>query len=177
MAFGFKSSFSFTGHALDPLLVTVTLYYNIFDFHIIGNESPRMVLERSACSSLLSNTSVVLLDAENAWSLCGAAIRYRPNGDYVFCPSCRQPLDFKQLSHNGQAAVFRCHKIEHPNTVSQYQKVPLLQSDHSRIVVGGLKDRCRYILARSAVWPSPDHIYTHSYVQQQDFVRRISNSL
>jgi len=147
-AFGFNSCFSFTGHALDPLLVAVTLYYNILDFHIIGNESPRMALERSACSSLLSNTSVVLLDGENGWLLSGAAIRYRPNGEYVSCTACCQPFSFKKLAPDGQAAVFRCRQVEHPNNVPRYQKIPLLQSDHSRTVVGGLNDRCRYILTR-----------------------------
>lgn len=45
-------------------------------------------------------------------------------------------------------AIFKCHEIEHKGK-SRYQAVPLLQSDGSTTVVGGLRDRCRYIIRRS----------------------------
>ena len=140
--------FSFTGYALDPLLVAVALYYNILDFYVIGNETPRKALERSVCVSLLSNTSVVLLSAGDALLLCGAAIRHRPNGRYVSCPTCHQPARYRQLLAGGQAAVFKCHVVEHSGG-SRYHSIPLLQSDEATTVVGGPGDRCRYIVARS----------------------------
>jgi hypothetical protein len=43
--YGFKTTFSFTGYSLDPLLVAVTLLYNVLDFQIVGNELPQKVLE------------------------------------------------------------------------------------------------------------------------------------
>ena len=146
------------------------LYYNIVDFHIVGNESPRQALERSVCPSLLSNTSVILLEGRQAFSLCGAAIRYRPNGEYVSCLSaaCREPPGYRRLTHQGNSVIYRCREIEHPSSVPQYQTLPLVQSDDSRTVVGTLNDRCRYILTRSAVLLPLCSIHPHPL--QQAFV-------
>jgi hypothetical protein len=149
-ASGFKSCFSFTGHALDPLLATVALYYNIFDYHLIGDEPPRKVLERSASTSLLCNTSVVLLDAEDAFLLCGAAIRYQPNGSSVACSACRQVLGYRKMLAGGTAVLYKCHHIEHPNDVSRYKALRLLQPDHATTIGGGANAQCRYLVTRSA---------------------------
>lgn len=147
-AFGFDSSLSFTGYALDPLLIAVALYYHVFDFHVMGNETLLKALERSVCVSLLTNTSVVLLRGDDAVLLCGAAIRYRPNGRYVSCDTCHQPVGYRKMIRDGRTALYKCPEIEHKGK-SRYRAVPLLQSDGMTTVVGGLRERCRYIIIRS----------------------------
>jgi hypothetical protein len=115
------------------------------------------VLERSASCLLLSTTSVILLDANGAFSLCGAALRYRPNGDHVLCPMCHQSVAYRKLVGNGCAVLFKCRAVEHPSDVSRHQTVHLLQSDDTRTVVGGVNARCRYIITRSVYLLSPSH--------------------
>ena len=78
--------------------------------------------------------------------LCGAAVRYRPNGSYISCLTCLQPADYRKILKGRQTAVYRCRETEHKE--SRYQAVTLLQSDETRTVVGGLNDQCRYIATR-----------------------------
>jgi hypothetical protein len=147
---GFKTSLSFTGRSLDPLLVAVTLYYNILDFHIVGNELARKAVERSACCSLLSNTSVIVLNRQDSFSLCGASIRYRPNGEHIYCSACTpsQLAGYHKKKDGGRAVIYKCRNDDHPKAIKRCQVVHLFESDETRVVVGGFKARCRYIVTR-----------------------------
>lgn len=115
---------------------------------MVGNEPALKALERSASSSLLSNTSVVILNAEGGFSMCGAAIRYRPNGEYPYCAACSQISAYHKVTHDGKAVIFRCRVDDHPMTAARCQVVPLLESDEIRTVVGGVKAHCRYIVTK-----------------------------
>ena len=108
------------------------------------------MLERSASNLLLSNTSVVLLEADDALFLCGAAIRYRPNGSLVACSACRQGLGYRKMIAGETAVKYRCNQIEHPPDISRYKQVRLLKPDCTTTIGGGLNAHCRYIVTRSA---------------------------
>lgn len=108
------------------------------------------MLERSASNLLLSNTSVILLEADDAFILCGAAIRYRPNGSYVACSVCRQALGYRKMIAGETTVKYRCNQMEHPPDISRYKQVHLLKPDHTTTIGGGLNARCRYIVTRSA---------------------------
>jgi hypothetical protein len=80
---GFKSIYCLSGTKVNPNLVVSSLFYNVLDFHVVGNESPQSALERSASPSLLSHTSLILWVNGALFCLRGAALRYRPNGEMI----------------------------------------------------------------------------------------------
>jgi hypothetical protein len=143
---GFQTAICFTGRSLDPLLVAATLYYNVLDFHIIGTEPIRKAVERSACCSLLFNTSLIILNSDDSFSLCNASIRFRPNGELICCSACAQPSEYYKQAHG--TVIFRCRNDAHPKTINRCQDVRLLQSDEARVVVGSSRAPCRYIVTK-----------------------------
>lgn len=123
------------------------LFYNVLDFHVIGNETARSALMRSANPSILSNTSLVLLVDGAIFNLCGAALRYRPNGEWIQCPSCQQPPGFRKIVNmkgGGKGALFRC-----TTCVKNFWWVEaLLTSDERTQFFGDLNDLCRFMVTR-----------------------------
>ena len=93
---------------------------------------------------------MVLLEADEALFLCGAAIRYRPNGSHVACSACRQALGYRKMIAGETTVMYRCNQIEHPPDISRYKQVRLLKPDCTTTIGGGgLNARCRYIVTRS----------------------------
>ncbi|KAF8718441.1 hypothetical protein AX14_011835, partial [Amanita brunnescens Koide BX004] len=143
--YGFKSVFAPTGTSVDPLLVATNLFYNVIDFHIIGNESTRKSLERSACVPLLSIASVMMWSSGRLYRLCGASLRFRPNGTPVFCPTCGRCADYFKLLKDGKTVIFRCKSGLHPGNNTRFA-IALLQPNDKIAIVGGAQARCRYIV-------------------------------
>ena len=133
---------------MDPLLAAKSYFYNIIEFHVIGDEALDKVLERCATSELLSNTPLIGWTGGVTFTLCGAALRYRPNGVPVLCTECNNPGQFVKIIERTQSVKFQCRKTLHP---AKYWHVPLLLSDKNRRVVGGRNDRCRYIISQTYI--------------------------
>jgi hypothetical protein len=144
--FGFRTVAALGGRSVDPLLAAKSLFYNIIEFHLIGNEGLDKVFERCATTDLLSNTPLIGWSDGTTFKLCGAALRYRPNGTPILCAECQNPGDFVKFAERSQLVRFRCRNVLHGPL---YWCVSLLQSDDCRKVVGGLNARCRYILTKS----------------------------
>jgi len=76
---GFSSVSAPDGPNVDPLLISKTLFYNVLDFYILGNEMIKRVLKHCAQVDLLSHASVVTWHEGTLYHLQGAALRFRPN--------------------------------------------------------------------------------------------------
>lgn len=146
--FGFKSVAALGGRSVDPLLAAKSFFYNLIEFYMIGNEALDKVLERCATTHLLSNTSLIGWTGGVTFTLCGASLRYRPNGIPVLCTECRNPGEYVRISEFTQSVKFRCRNVLHPR---KYWRIPLLLSDNNRRVIGGLNDQCRYILSQTYI--------------------------
>ncbi|PPQ78670.1 hypothetical protein CVT26_005504 [Gymnopilus dilepis] len=148
--FGFNAIFGLTGHSVDPLLVSKSLFYNIIDLHLVGGESLQKVLQRSANTELLSHTSITAYIQGSVYTLVGASLRHRPNGVPICCPQCEQPASFVSLSCNNTIAKFRCRQLFHdPHSSPRHWKETLLLSDDTRVV--GELNGCRYIMAKESM--------------------------
>ena len=134
------------GRSVDPLLAAKSLFYNIIEFHLIGNEGLDKVLERCATTDVLSNTSLIGWTDGVTFKLCGASLRFRPNGTPIRCAVCEDAGHYVRFAERSQSVRFKCCNVLHGPL---YWKVSLLQSDGCRKVVGGRDARCRYILTKS----------------------------
>lgn len=146
--FGFKTIYGLTGRAVDPLLAACKLFYDIIDFHVIGREPPRKALERSACPSLLANTSVLLWTDSTLMSMRGASCRYRPNGELILCKECLQYRVYAHPTTLKDGVVFQCRTGHHPKNGSPVYIPVMFESDADTTYYGGLGDTCRFMIKK-----------------------------
>jgi hypothetical protein len=92
---------------------------------------------------------VIVLNSPDSFSLQDASIRYRPNGEVIYCSTCAQPAEYYRKLGD-RAVIFRCRNDEHPKAIDRCQVVPLKSGvdDRTHDVVGGFKDRCRYVVTK-----------------------------
>ena len=151
---GFSSVFAPDGPNVDPLLISKTLFYNVLDFYILGNETIERVLKRCAQVDLLSHASVVAWRDGTLYRLQGAALRFRPNGADIRCVLCDQPASYDRYIAAENTVIFRCREPTSDRhsqmSIPRKWAVKLVTSSNSCEVIQGHGGSCRSILTWSS---------------------------
>lgn len=139
---GFSAAIGFTGEAVDPLLVSRTVLYDLIHHHIIGNTPVQHAMSYAANFHLLRHTSILVCSNHKSFLMSGATVRHQPNGIKIQCPQCGQTPSFFKFKNNDQAAVFRCPG-EH---TSRKFMVSLVTDNENRTVYGQPRSSARHII-------------------------------